>query len=360
MATTGFAPNFDFEISRLNLWGLGHSVNLKSRYSTLDRRVSLNYLAPRFRNVDGRNISFTALYDNTRDVLTFTAVTYDGSVQYSQKLAKPTTMLVHYSWRDSKVDESTLKISPFLIPLYSQPSRVAEIGGSLIQDKRDDPTNAHKGMYTSLDADFAESRLGGNKNFVRFLGRNSYYKTIRPNYVLASNTEFGVIAAFSLAPGFIPSTYIPLPERFFGGGQSTLRSFPYNQAGPRDPETGFPIGGNALLFHSTELRFPLLGDNIGGVLFHDLGNVFTGLSRMSFRFHQKGLGDFDYLTHAVGFGITYRTPLGPVRLDLAYSLNPPTFNGLNGTYQQLVLGQATPAIKSVSHFQFFFTIGQAF
>jgi outer membrane protein insertion porin family len=356
---TGFAPNFDFEASRLNLWGLGHSVNFKSRYSTLDRRVSLNYLAPRYRNVEGRNISFTALYDNTRDVLTFTAVKYQGSLQYSQKLSKPTTLLVRYTWTDSKVDQSTLKISPYLIPLYSQPSRVAEIGASIVQDRRDDSANAHRGIYNSFDADFAESYLGGQKNFFRFMGRSSYYKSFG-NYTLASNTEFGVIASFRLQPGFIPSTYIPLPERFFGGGQTSDRGFPYDQAGPRDPETGFPIGGNALLFHATELRFPLIGDNIGGVLFHDMGNVYSGLSRLSFRVHQNGLEDFNYMVHAAGFGVTYRTPLGPVRLDLAYSFNPPKFNGLKGTYQQLVLNQATPAVQSVSHFQFFFTIGQAF
>ncbi len=357
--TTGFAPNFDFELSRLNLWGLGHSLNLKSQYSTLDRRVSLNYLAPRYRNVEGRNISVTALYDNTRDVLTYTAVTYQGSVQYSQKLSKPTTLMLRYTWLDSKVDQATLKVSPLLIPLYSQPARVASIGASLIQDRRDDPTNAHRGIYNSVDVDLAESHFGGSKNYLRFLGRNSYYKSFG-NFTLASNTEFGVIATFALSPGFIPSTYVPLPERFYGGGQTSDRGFPYNQAGPRDPETGFPIGGNALLFHATEVRFPLIGDNIGGVLFHDMGNVYSGLSTLSFRVHQNGLEDFNYMVHAVGFGLTYHTPLGPVRIDLAYSINPPTFNGLKGTYQQLITGQATPAIQSVSHFQFFFTIGQAF
>ncbi|HEX3879096.1 MAG TPA: POTRA domain-containing protein [Bryobacteraceae bacterium] len=357
--TTGFAPNFDFEISRLNMWGLGHSLNFKSRYSTLDRRASINYLAPRFRNVDGSNLSFTALYDNTRDVLTFTAVTYQGSLQYSRKLSKPTTMLVRYTWRDSKVDQSTLKINPLLIPIYSQPSRVAEFGTSLVQDRRDNAANAHRGIYNSLDVDLAEQYFGGQKNFLRFLGRNSYYKSFG-NYTIASNTEFGVIWSFNLQPGFIPSTYIPLPERFFGGGQTTDRGFPYDEAGPRDPETGFPLGGNALFFHSTEFRFPLIGDNVGGILFHDFGNIFTGLSRFSFRVHQNGLEDFNYMVHAAGFGISYHTPLGPVRIDLAYSINPPTFNGLKGTYQQLVLNQATPAIQSVSHFQFFFTIGQAF
>jgi outer membrane protein assembly complex protein YaeT len=357
---TGFAPNADFEFSRLNLWGLGHSVNFKSRYSTLDRRVSLNYLAPRYRNVEGRNISFTALYDNTRDVLTFTAVRYEGSVQYSQKISKPTTFLLRYTWRDAQVNASTLKINPLLIPLYSQPSRVAEIGTSVIQDRRDDPTNAHRGIYNSADLDLAEHYLGGNKNFLRFLGRSSYYKTFGGTYTLASNTEFGVIKSFGIGPGFIPSTYIPLPERFFGGGSSSMRGFPDQQAGPRDPLTGFPLGGGALLFHSTELRFPLIGDNISGVFFHDMGNIYTGLSRLSFRVHQNGLEDFNYMVHAAGFGIRYRTPVGPVRLDLAYSINPPTFNGLSGTYQQLITNQATPAIQSVSHFQFFFSIGQAF
>jgi outer membrane protein insertion porin family len=66
------------------------------------------------------------------------------------------------------------------------------------------------------------------------------------------------------------------------------------------------------------------------------------------------------MVHAAGFGIRYRTPVGPLRVDLAYSINPPTFKGLKGTYQDLLFGTATPQIQSVRHFQFFFSIGQAF
>jgi outer membrane protein insertion porin family len=88
--------------------------------------------------------------------------------------------------------------------------------------------------------------------------------------------------------------------------------------------------------------------------------VYSTLSAISFRVHQNNLTDFDYMNHAVGFGIRYQTPLGPVRVDLAYSINPPTFNGLQGTYDQLLFGGATKVIQSVSHFQFFFSIGQAF
>ncbi|HLK66889.1 MAG TPA: POTRA domain-containing protein [Bryobacteraceae bacterium] len=357
---TGFAPRGDLELSRLNLWGLGHSLNFKGRYSTLDRRISLNYLAPRYRNVDGRNISVTALYDNTRDVLTFTARRIEGSAQISQKLSKASTLLLRYTWRNVEVDQSTLKITPNLIPLVAQPARVASISGNLIQDRRDDPADAHRGYYNTVDLGLVEHYFGGNKNFLRTLVRNSYYKTIFTDIVIASNTEFGWIHPFNVTANEDAFVYVPIAERFFGGGSTSMRGFPDNQAGPRDAETGFPLGGNALLFHSTEARFPFLGDNIQGVIFHDMGNVYTDLSSLSFRTHQNGLTDFDYMVHAVGFGIRYKTPVGPVRIDLAYSINPPTFNGLKGTYQQLLFGTATPTIQSVSHFQFFFSIGQAF
>jgi outer membrane protein assembly factor BamA len=183
---------------------------------------------------------------------------------------------------------------------------------------------------------------------------------VRHDVVLASNTEFGWIHPFSIAPGNNPAQYVPLPERFYGGGSSSHRGFPDNQAGPRDLKTGFPLGGNALLFHSTELRFPFLGENMTGVVFHDLGNVYSNVGSISFRYKQRDMTDFNYMVQAAGFGVRYRTPVGPLRLDLAYSLNPPVFNGLKGTYQQLLLNQATPAIQRVSHFQFFFSIGQAF
>jgi len=357
--TTGFAPRFDLQLSRLNMWGLGHTVTLNGRYSTLDHRVALSYTAPHFHNVEGRNITVTGLYDNTRDVLTFTALRVQGAAQVSQRLTKATNLLFRYSWTNDRVDQSTLKINPLLIPLYSQPSQVGLFAVNLVQDRRDDPADAHRGIYNSLDLGLASNRFGGNKNFARFLARNSYYRKLTGDFVLASNTEFGVIRPFSTG-GIATTEYVPLPERFFAGGEATMRGFPMNQAGPRDLETGFPLGGNALLFHSTELRFPFIGENIFGVLFHDMGNVYSSLGSVSFGVHQNGLTDFNYMVHAAGFGIRYRTPLGPIRVDLAYSINPPTFNGLQGTYNQLLFGGAVRTVQNVSHFQFFFSIGQAF
>jgi outer membrane protein insertion porin family len=358
--TTGFAPEGSFALTRLNLWGLGQTLEFKSNYSTLDRRVSLDYVIPRYRNVEGRNISFTALYDNERDVLTFTGHRVEGDAQISQKLSKASQIQWRYSWENVTVDQNSLKINPLLIPLYSQPANVGMLSTTFIQDRRDDPLNAHHGFYNTADLGLADRYFGGNKNFLRFLGRNSYYTRITTSWVFALNTQFGWIHPFDVPSGESASDYIPLPEQFFGGGTNSMRGFPDNQAGPRDPLTGFPIGGNALLFQQAEVRFPLIGDNISGVVFHDMGNIYKDLGSISFRVSQNGLEDFNYMVHAVGFGLRYRTPVGPVRVDLAYSINPPRFNGLVGTYQQLLFGGATQQVTGVSHFQFFISIGQAF
>jgi outer membrane protein insertion porin family len=357
---TGFAPRGSFEMSRLNLWGLGHSLNLKTSYSTLDRRASLNYYAPRYRNIEGRNISLTALYDDESDVLTFSAKRYESSAQVSQKISKASHALFRFSYKVAHVDASTLKIEPLLIPVLAQPDHTGMFAASFIQDRRDDPTNAHRGIFNSVDFGVSHRVFGSTRNFTRFLARSSYYRRIGPHFVLASNTQFGWIAQFALPSDVDPEQAIPLPERFFGGGGTSMRAFPENQAGPRDPKTGFPLGGNALLFHATEFRFPLIGNNIDGVFFHDLGNIYSSLGKISFSFKQPDIANFNYLVHAVGFGIRYRTPVGPIRVDLAYSLNPPTFNGLKGNYQDLLFGTAPTVRQSVSHFQFFFSIGQAF
>jgi outer membrane protein insertion porin family len=66
------------------------------------------------------------------------------------------------------------------------------------------------------------------------------------------------------------------------------------------------------------------------------------------------------MVHAAGFGIRYRTPLGPLRVDLAYSINPPRYIGLTGPYQDILAGHGIKTQTSVSHLQFFFSIGQAF
>jgi len=353
----GFSPRVSFDIARINMWGHGHTVSFRSRASTLQKRGILSYEAPQFRGNPDLNLLFSAVYDDSRDVRTFSARRQEGSVQIGQRLSRANTMLYRFAYRRVTVDPNTLKISPLLIPLFTQPVRLGILGGNFIQDRRDDPTNSRQGIYNTVDLGWASRVFGSQTDFTRFLGHNVTYHPMGfgNRYVLARALTFGWLQ--TLRKG---NKEIPLPERFFAGGPESHRGFPQNQAGPRDLLTGFPLGGRALLINKVEFRFPLLGENIGGVVFEDAGNLYSGLDKLSLRSRQRGLTDFDYMVHAAGFGIRYRTPLGPVRLDIAYTFNPPGFVGFKGTREELLFGGGVRTRQQISHFQFHFSLGQSF
>ena len=330
--------------------------------------------------MEDRALTVTGLYDTSRDVRTFSSRREEASVQLSQRLSKPTTASIRFAYR--RVSTSNVVIPSLLVPQLLQPVRIGIFSGNVVQDRRDNPADPHKGIYNTVDAGLASGIFGSQRSFVRLLARNATYYRIGKNWVLARQLTFGAILPFHVPSGLDRAEGVPLPERFFGGGSTSNRGFPENQAGPRDigtpagvggtatQPTGFPLGGNALLFNSIELRFPLLGENIGGVLFHDAGNVYRSIGDISVRFHQRNEQDFNYMVQAAGFGIRYKTPVGPVRADFAYSINPPRFVGFKGTIQDLLAcnpnasGPLPPACvgvpQSISHFQFFFSIGQTF
>ena len=355
---TGFTPRFSFGISRLNFFGLGHTMSLQTLISTLEQRALLTYVAPQFLGNPNLSLQFSGLFDHSHDIRTFSSQREEGSVQLGQKLSRANTLQYRFTYRKVNILGTPL-VSPELIPLLSQPVHVGFLSMSFIQDKRDDPIDSHRGSYTSIDVALATSVLGSQTGFGRVVARNSTYYQLTKDLVFARTTQFGLIERYAGLPE------IPLAERFFGGGAFSNRAFPDFQAGPRDPTTGFPIGGNALLTNTIELRFPLIGDNLSGVLFNDMGNVYSAVNKISLRFRQENLQDFDYAVQGFGFGLRYRTPLGPVRVDFSLSPNSPRFFGCEGSINQLyqcgVPGSSVPqTVQRINVFQFHFSLGQAF
>ncbi len=349
----GFSPRVSIGVSRINFLGLGHTLSLQTQASNFEQTALFTYLAPQLRGDDKIDLQFSMLYDYSRDVRTFNDRREEASIQLSQRRSRALTLQYRFLFRKSDVIGTPL-ISPELIPLLSQPVRVSALSMGIIHDRREDPIDPHRGVYTTLDFGLAAGLFGSKTDYGRIIFRNASYHQITHSMVLARSIYFGEISRFG------GLSTIPLAERFFSGGSTTDRGFPDNQAGPRDPTTGFPIGGTALLMNSIELRFPLIGDNIGGVLFHDMGNVYSGLGELSLRYHQNNLDDFNYAVQTLGFGIRYHTPIGPLRVDLAFSPNSPRFFGYQGTYDQLLFGTGTQVQQRIDRFQFHFSLGQAF
>ena len=186
---------------------------------------------------------------------------------------------------------SDLKITPFLVPSLSQPVRVGIVQFNVVHDRRDDALDPHKGIYNTLDLGLADRIFGSQRNFLRFLARNATYHQVSEapgvgaQHAIRRHLRVPIQRRSRRMPSRWPSDSSAAAER-------RTADFPENQAGPRDTSTGFPLGGTALLFNQTELRFPLIGENIGGVLYHDMGNVYSSVENLSFRVKQRGPGRF--------------------------------------------------------------------
>jgi outer membrane protein assembly factor BamA len=301
-------------------------------------------------------------------------------MQLAQRLTPFSSFLYRYSFR--KVLVASLNITPQEIPLFSQPTLVSQFGITWFRDHRNDPADADRGNFNNVDLSAASSTIGSSASFLRLFYQNSSFHPIRRRFTIARSVRFGVLQPFqdtvSLQfpqPTTLPlPIVIPLPERFFAGGGTTLRSFALNQAGPRDPVTGFPVGGQALLVFNQELRFPMrlpfIGTRLSGALFYDAGNVFSRVDRITLLwttpkpvFNPANLqacllhctNELNYFSHTAGIGFRYATPIGPVRIDLGYQLNPATFV-IPCTNQAPNCQQSA----TLPRFQIFFNLGSIF
>jgi outer membrane protein insertion porin family len=346
-----FSPRGLFEVSDNDFMGRAQTLSFKVRASTLQYRGVLSFIAPNFLNDSKLSLQLTGFADKTLDVNTFTSTRYEGSFQIVDAVTSYTNLFFRYYYRH--VIASDLKISAEEIPLFSQPTRVSGVGFTWSRDRRDNPADAARGTFNTLDFDINPSQMGSSANFMRFFFQNSSYHSFGQNLVFARATRIGIEEPFNGTT----QDEIPLPERFFAGGDTSLRGFGLNQAGPRDLGTGFPIGGSALVAFNQELHFPLklprLGDRVGGTLLYDVGNVYTDLEHVNLRWSPPSPTDLNYLSHTVGFGFRYATPIGPVRLDFGYQLNPAQFQFTNPSTNQ-------PEFETLPHFQFFFNIGPVF
>ena len=396
---TGVSPRVLADITRNNLFGREQSVSLRGNYGLLEQKINLLFQNPRFEGSRNFGLTFSGGYANSLDVSTYVASKLEGGVRWTEhfnspgsRISRANTFIYEFDLRRVKVQANSLQVYPGEIEQLATAVRVGGPALTWIRDTRDSPLDAHHGTYTSFQEFISDKAFGAQANFNRLdLSNSSYYSFGKGRFVLARNTRYGQERSFRTPA----EELIPLPERLYAGGATSLRGFGSNSAGPRDPETGYPIGGAGALINSTELRLPpptlpWFGNTLSFVLFHDMGNVFTNASDAwisALRIHQpdrntckivasttdpnsyipagpltstgrQGMCSFNYFSHTPGLGLRYHTPVGPIRFDFSYNLNPPIYP-VNYNYSLTHPGSA-PHVGEASHFNFFFSLGQTF
>lgn len=284
-----------FAFGHNNLFGRNQQGSISARASLREQRVLLLLTEPYFF---GRRLESTAtgFYSSEKET-SFDVQRFGGSFQLRATHGPTAASIFRFTFRD--VNTFNIDIDPDLIDPEDQSTRVGSVGYTLLIDTRRDPIEPRDGTFTTLDIDIASRALGSNTDFVTLVARSFWYRQLGRSLVLAAGGRAGIKIPYR------GRGRVPLAERFFAGGSTTLRGFPLDEAGPTDA-AGNALGGEVLLVANLELRTALRGA-LGGVAFVDIGNVFA--TRRAVRWSD--------VREAVGVGLRYATPVGPIRLDLA-------------------------------------------
>jgi outer membrane protein insertion porin family len=354
-------PRGFFSISRRNLWGKNRSVTLFGRVTvrqrersadaadqTVDRSYGFNdyrglftFREPRAFGTTGDAQFTTFVEQSLRTSFTFNrkGVTSD----YARRFAA-FTITGRYTFDYTKIfDEKIEAGDQLLIDRLFPQVKLSKFFGAVLRDSRDDVLDPQKGAVIGIDGSIAARAYGSEVGFVKTFMQGFVYRrlpgrgvvvaagarlglavgfaqSVPPPLEIASlpHDDSGAIAVLSRSVSADAEPFpavireLPASERFFAGGDTTVRGFTLDRLGTDETldDNGFPKGGNGMAIFNLETRAPYW-KNLQFVWFLDAGNVFERASDIR----------LNELRMASGVGFRYRSPIGPLRVDWGWKLS---------------------------------------
>jgi outer membrane protein insertion porin family len=348
-------PRGSIQVTRRNLWGKNRTITLFTRVSlrtrdTQPNPVQLNPPETIQSSYGFHEYRALASYREPRLFRTSAEILVTGIVeqafrpsfnfarrvvqaQVGNRLSDLYTVTGAYSFQRTRLFDirASEDEPPWLIDRLFPRVRISKFSGTVLRDSRDpnealDPTH---GTQVIATADLAARAIGSEVGFIKTYLQGFYYHQlpVPRRIVLALGARVGLAHGFNREitgeeipglPADLTVNGLPASERFFAGGDATVRGFALDRLGNEQtisPVTGFPTGGNSVVVLNTELRAHLFGP-FHGIGFVDAGNVFPLASDLSF---------ID-LRPAAGFGVAFKSQrIGLARIDLGFNLDPKTF-----------------------------------
>jgi outer membrane protein insertion porin family len=381
--TDEHSPRGLLEITNTNLGGSLDSLSLRGRASKQESFGQLSFtdfrpfswkLPTTFSVFYNRNESLRAFLRRKRsdgseeDAQTFGVERFAAFIQTERKLDERTSLRFRYNMERARVfdpnSSDSIRIPETVVTRNERSIRLGMFSAGFSRDTRDSALNPTSGQLFSADHSVAARIFGGTESFNKFFATYQRYNTLDQSTPLFGDTTLAFSARIGMASTFNATDRdnngviddndrrLPISERFFSGGATTLRGFRFETAGPQAvlepapdspdncnnparllatnvskdskppacvPASLFPLGGNALAVFNFELRYPLTS-RVRLAPFYDLGNVFRRVS--DFRFSD--------MTNTVGIGMRINTPLGPLGFDYGFLIDPPAYSASNG------------------------------
>jgi outer membrane protein insertion porin family len=279
------------EGTRRDLGGLDRDVSVFARFSFQGTRFLATYREPYLlgRKADS---SMTVFYEEEQRT-TFNYDRVGASLQTSRVLAPHWRLILRYVLSLTRATDIAIPLNQ--VDRQYRDERSSGPSFSVVNDTRDDPLDPRRGRFLSIDSQFSHAVLGGHSFSKSFMQAAAFQRLHGP-LLLAVGVRIGAAWTFR-------GQDLDAPDRFYAGGDYSMRGF--------DTDAVAPDGGQSLWVGSVELRQGLgRGFSVAG--FTDIGNVFPTVSAT----------DFGDLRKSAGVGVRYRTPVGPIRVDWAFKLDP--------------------------------------
>lgn len=335
-----FAPRGFFDVGRRNIGGKNRSADLFTRlglrpkdpaegvlgesspFGFSEYRVVGTYREPRAIGLNADLALTAAVEQGVRSTFNFGRKGINAEV--SRRLAPGVRASARYAFGTTRTFDEKLSIEDQArIDRVFPKVRLSGFGGAISRDTRDDVLDPERGTFVSGESTLAARALGGQVGFTKSYGQGFWFRRLpgKRRVVFATRLAVGLAKGFPRTAESIdidgqPITVIvedlPASERFFAGGDTTIRGFALDSVGAPNTITpsGFPRGGNALLLMNGELRLSVWRD-LGAAFFLDGGNVFDRTSEM----------DLGELRGSAGLGLRYKSPIGPIRFDVGFKLD---------------------------------------
>ena len=343
------APRAFFEVGRRNVFGKNRSLNFYSSLSLhpprddgtsiTEYRVVGTFREPSVFNTSADAFLNTTFEQQTRSSFNFARQSFSADV--ARHLTPQVSVTGTYQLQRTRVfDERLTEEDQQAVDRFFPQFRLSSFSGAIIRDTRDDQVDPSRGEYASATGQLAAKKIGSEIGFIKSFFTAQAFRVVpgTNRLVFAGNARLGLSTGF---PGELfdalgqrlpdeETHALPQSERFYAGGDTTIRGFALDRVGTPGKTLNddlLPIGGNGLVIFNAELRAPVTRA-LGVVGFVDTGNVFVTVSDITLA----------ELRTAVGGGVRYKSPFGPIRLDVGFKVD--RFPGERLTAWFVSFGQA--------------------
>jgi outer membrane protein insertion porin family len=288
-----------------NIGGYNREVGLRTEMSSVEERYVLNFREPWLFNRSDLSFNLFLLNEETRNVNIDTDEVLYKIDRFSLlgNIEKEITsrLKLNLSYEYSFVDTKDVDPDVILTKEDTGTLGIGSVSTSLFYDTRDNPFNPESGSINGIILKVSSKPFLSETEFFKGTFQSSWFFKLRKKVVLACSLKGGAAYAFEGAKE------LPLIERFFLGGRTTVRGYSHDTLGPKGDNNN-PTGGNAFALFNGELRFDV-GRGFGLVTFVDAGNVWRLVDDIGTE-----------LKYTAGAGLRYNTPVGPLRLDYGHKL----------------------------------------